>query len=141
MTDVWSGGLAFSYFPASGAGHEFDMATLSSDNSGVTTNTDFDDLVSQYAMVSFVTTLTWASAAQSTFGACPAVVMRGLTGTMLTPEDSVANMPRFIAWRMSMAAIKFVLLSDRIRTGRCHRRKHTSGFLPSDRSGTNRERW
>ncbi|KAJ7300929.1 Glucanosyltransferase-domain-containing protein, partial [Mycena albidolilacea] len=90
MTDVWSGGLAFSYFPASSAGHEFGMATLSSDNSSVTTNTDFDNLASQYAKVSFVTTHAPARAAQSTFGACPAEGASLAASAALppTPNDS-----------------------------------------------------
>ncbi|KAJ7787261.1 glycoside hydrolase family 72 protein [Mycena olivaceomarginata] len=90
MTDVWSGGLAFSYFPASSAGHEFGMATLSSDNSSVTTNTDFDNLASQYAKVSFVATPAQASAAQSTFGACPAEGASLAASATLppTPNDS-----------------------------------------------------
>ncbi|KAJ7884594.1 Glucanosyltransferase-domain-containing protein [Mycena olivaceomarginata] len=53
MTDVWSGGLAFSYFSALSAGHEFGMSTLSSDNTNVTIYADLDNLVSQYATVSF----------------------------------------------------------------------------------------
>ncbi|KAJ6585855.1 glycoside hydrolase family 72 protein [Mycena capillaripes] len=72
MTDVWSGGLAFSYFPAESTGHQFGMATLSSDNTTVTTNADFDNLVTEYGKVSFVTTPAKASAPASTFPACPA---------------------------------------------------------------------
>ncbi|KAJ7059573.1 glycoside hydrolase family 72 protein, partial [Mycena amicta] len=72
MSDVWSGGIAFSYFPAASAGHEFGMATLSSDNTTVTTNADFDNLVAQYGnLTSLPTTPTKASAAASSFSACP----------------------------------------------------------------------
>ncbi|KAJ7699558.1 glycoside hydrolase family 72 protein [Mycena rosella] len=71
MTDVWSGGIAFSYFPAQSTNHEFGMATPSSDNTTVTTNADFDNLVAQYGKVSFVNSPTQASASASSFGACP----------------------------------------------------------------------
>ncbi|KAJ7895556.1 1,3-beta-glucanosyltransferase [Mycena olivaceomarginata] len=43
MTNVWSGGLAFSYFGAISKGHEFGMAVPSSDGTSVTTNADFDN--------------------------------------------------------------------------------------------------
>jgi hypothetical protein len=72
MSDVWSGGLAYSYFHAASAGHEFGMATLSSDNKTVTTNTDYDNLVSQYAKVVFPTTPNKASAPAASYPACPA---------------------------------------------------------------------
>ena len=71
MTNIWSGGLAFSYFNASSAGHQFGMATLSADNSTVTTNQDFTNLAAQYKAVSLVNSPAQASAPQSTFGACP----------------------------------------------------------------------
>ncbi|KAJ7440607.1 1,3-beta-glucanosyltransferase [Mycena latifolia] len=72
MTNVWSGGIAFSYFPAESTGHQFGMATLSADNSTVSTNADFDNLVTQYGKVSFVNSPAQASVATATFGACPA---------------------------------------------------------------------
>ncbi|KAF7289228.1 1,3-beta-glucanosyltransferase [Mycena indigotica] len=73
MSDVWSGGIAFSYFPAAAGGHEFGMATLSSDNKTVTTNADFDNLVSQYGkLTSLPTTPAKSSVPASTFGTCPA---------------------------------------------------------------------
>ncbi|KAF7345199.1 1,3-beta-glucanosyltransferase [Mycena sanguinolenta] len=54
MTNIWSHGLAFSYFKASFAGYQFGMATLSADNTTVMTNRDFANLQSQYKSVSFV---------------------------------------------------------------------------------------
>ncbi|KAJ6479516.1 Glucanosyltransferase-domain-containing protein, partial [Mycena vitilis] len=71
MTDVWSGGLAFSYFSAQSQGHEFGMATLSTDNKTVTTNADYDNLVTQFAAVTFVNSPSKASASASSFPACP----------------------------------------------------------------------
>ncbi|KAF7300515.1 1,3-beta-glucanosyltransferase [Mycena chlorophos] len=48
MTNVWSGGAAFGYFSAMSQGHQFGMATLSSDNTSITTDADFTNLVSEY---------------------------------------------------------------------------------------------
>ncbi|KAJ7617375.1 1,3-beta-glucanosyltransferase [Roridomyces roridus] len=71
MTNVWSGGLAFSYFSAQSQGHEFGMVTLSSDNKTTTTNADWDNLLNQYKQVSFVNSPSQSSAPASSFGACP----------------------------------------------------------------------
>ncbi|KAF7345193.1 1,3-beta-glucanosyltransferase [Mycena sanguinolenta] len=90
MTNIWSGGLAFSYFNASSAGHQFGMATLSADNTTVTTNQDFANLQSQYKSVTFVNTPTQSAAAQSTYGACPQPDANLEASTTLppTPNDS-----------------------------------------------------
>ncbi|KAF8209875.1 glycoside hydrolase family 72 protein [Mycena galopus ATCC 62051] len=72
MTNVWSGGLAFSYFDATSAGHQFGMTTLSADNTTITTNQDFINLAAQYAAVSLVNAPAQGGVAASTFGACPA---------------------------------------------------------------------
>ncbi|KAF7350284.1 1,3-beta-glucanosyltransferase [Mycena venus] len=54
MTNVWSGGVAFSYFTDMSKGHDFGMAALSPDNSSVTTNADFDNLAAKFNAVTFV---------------------------------------------------------------------------------------
>lgn len=54
MTNVWSGGLAFSYFGAISKGHEFGMAVPSSDGTSVNTNADFDNLAAKFNAVTFV---------------------------------------------------------------------------------------
>ncbi|KAJ6592701.1 Glucanosyltransferase-domain-containing protein [Mycena capillaripes] len=51
LSTIWSGGLAFSYFSAISNGAQFGMATLSPDNTSVTTNADFDNLAAQYGKV------------------------------------------------------------------------------------------
>ncbi|KAF8172913.1 glycoside hydrolase family 72 protein [Mycena galopus ATCC 62051] len=71
MTNVWSGGLAFSYFNATSAGHQFGMATLSADNTTVTTDQDFTNLAAQYSAVSFVNSPAQAAAPAATYSACP----------------------------------------------------------------------
>ncbi|KAJ6612839.1 glycoside hydrolase family 72 protein [Mycena sp. CBHHK59/15] len=72
MTDVWSGGVAFSYFSALSRGHEFGMVTLSADNTTVTTNGDFENLVSEYNKVTFVNSPGKSSVSDSSFPPCPA---------------------------------------------------------------------
>ncbi|KAJ7853415.1 1,3-beta-glucanosyltransferase [Mycena leptocephala] len=90
MTDVWSGGLAFSYFSASSQGHEFGMATLSPDNKTVTTNQDFDNLAAEYGKASFVNSPAQGSVATSTFGACPVegAALAASTALPPTPNDA-----------------------------------------------------
>ncbi|KAJ6571481.1 1,3-beta-glucanosyltransferase [Mycena capillaripes] len=56
MTNVWSGGLAFSYFSVKSKGHDFGMAVISPDNTTITTNSDFDNLAAKFNAISFVTT-------------------------------------------------------------------------------------
>ncbi|KAJ7212539.1 1,3-beta-glucanosyltransferase [Mycena pura] len=90
MTDIWSGGIAFSYFPAASAGHQFGMATLSSDNKTATTNADFDNLVAQYQNVTFVNTPAQASAPSATFGACPTEGASLAASTALPPTPNEA---------------------------------------------------
>ncbi|KAJ7482936.1 1,3-beta-glucanosyltransferase [Mycena galericulata] len=72
MTNVWSGGLAFSYFAAESQGQNFGMVTLSSDNTTATTNADFANLVAQYSAVSIVNSPAQSAAPAATYGACPA---------------------------------------------------------------------
>ncbi|KAJ7081999.1 1,3-beta-glucanosyltransferase [Mycena belliarum] len=90
MTDVWSGGIAFSYFPVISTGRQFGMATLSADNATASTNADFANLAAQYAKVAFVTSPAKAAAAASTFGACPAEGARLEASKVLppTPDES-----------------------------------------------------
>ncbi len=59
---VWSGGNAFSYFPAESAQGEFGMIILSSDQSTVTPNTDFNNLQTVYNQVPFINNPTQSSA-------------------------------------------------------------------------------
>ncbi|KAJ7155198.1 glycoside hydrolase family 72 and carbohydrate-binding module family 43 [Mycena filopes] len=72
MSDVWSGGLAFGYFHAISKGHEFGMATISSDNTTVSTNGDFDNLAAAYnAITTFVNTPAKGSASAPSLPSCP----------------------------------------------------------------------
>ncbi|KAJ7466796.1 1,3-beta-glucanosyltransferase [Mycena galericulata] len=71
MTDVWSGGCAFSYFPDISRGHQFGMATPSADNSTISTNADFDNLAAQFNAVTFVNSPAKASVTTIAPAACP----------------------------------------------------------------------
>ena len=50
ITDTWSGGIAFSYFPAQSGQGQFGMVTI--DGSTVTRSDDFNRLMTQYAQIS-----------------------------------------------------------------------------------------
>ncbi|KAJ6484485.1 1,3-beta-glucanosyltransferase [Mycena vitilis] len=71
MTNVWSGGLAFSYFTDMSKGHDFGMAVLAADNSSVTTNADFDNLAAKFNAITFVKSPA-KSATAASLPACPA---------------------------------------------------------------------
>ncbi|KAJ7624905.1 1,3-beta-glucanosyltransferase [Roridomyces roridus] len=71
MTDVWSGGLAFSYFPDTSKGKNFGLMTPSSDSSSFVTTPEFDNLAAQYNAVTFVKTPTKTSVSNVQPSACP----------------------------------------------------------------------
>ncbi|CUA72380.1 1,3-beta-glucanosyltransferase gel3 [Rhizoctonia solani] len=90
MTPVWSGGLAFSYFPAVGG---YGMITLSSDNTTVTTSDDFTRLQNVLSNITFVNEPTQSSASQSTYPACPTADTNFLASSTLppTPNDATCD--------------------------------------------------
>jgi hypothetical protein len=57
---------------------------------------------------------------------------KGLSKTIVTPEDNAVSAPRFMAWTMSMSIIELVLLCDRMRTAPWSAGPLTSLFPPSD---------
>ncbi|KAH8835446.1 1,3-beta-glucanosyltransferase [Flagelloscypha sp. PMI_526] len=89
MTGIWSGGVAFSYFPAASAAGQFGMVTISTDQKTVTTSTDFDNLKSAYAAATGPNSPASGSSSSS-FGACPASSAAFAISTTLpgTPSDS-----------------------------------------------------
>ncbi|KAK7046521.1 1,3-beta-glucanosyltransferase [Favolaschia claudopus] len=94
MTDVWSGGLAFSYFSVVSRGHDFGMATLSADNKSVTTNADFDNLAAKFNGVTFVNTPAKGTAPTPTLPNCPAPSPPGwnVSNTIPpTPDDAACG--------------------------------------------------
>lgn len=72
MNTVWSGGIAFSYFPATSAQGQFGMVTISTDASTVTTSEDFDRLKTEYGKVTFINSPSQSSAGAGTYPSCPA---------------------------------------------------------------------
>ncbi|KAG6837883.1 hypothetical protein H0H93_013036 [Arthromyces matolae] len=48
MSPVWSGGVAFSYLPASSADGQFGLVSISADGTTVTTGDDFNNLKTQF---------------------------------------------------------------------------------------------
>lgn len=93
MSPVWSGGIAFSYFPARSAQGEFGMVTISSDGKTVTTGEDFDRLKTQYGAASGPNSPSRASSPASTYGACAAPSSTFLASNTLpaTPNDSACR--------------------------------------------------
>lgn len=91
MTETWSGGIAFSYFPAESGQGEFGMVTISGNT--VTTSTDFTRLAAQYANATPPNTPTQSSASGSTYPSCPSQNSTFLASSSLppTPNDAACN--------------------------------------------------
>jgi hypothetical protein len=93
MTTVWSGGLAFSYFSDISKGHEFGMAVLSSDNSSVTTNADFDNLAAMFKSVTSANSPA-QGASTATLPACPSPIPPAWNASNTippTPDDAACD--------------------------------------------------
>ncbi|THH11779.1 hypothetical protein EW145_g438 [Phellinidium pouzarii] len=90
MSPVWSGGLAFSYFPAESSDGEFGMVTISSNGSTVTTSGDFTRLVAQYSNATGPNSPSQSGAGSTQFPTCPAQNSTFLASTTLppTPNDT-----------------------------------------------------
>lgn len=71
MSDIFSGGIAFSYFPASSIQGQFGMVTISDDQSTVAVSDDFNRLKAQYTAVSGPNSPAQSSAGASSYPGCP----------------------------------------------------------------------
>jgi 1,3-beta-glucanosyltransferase GAS1 len=93
MTNVWSGGIAFSYFPAASGQGQFGMVTISADGSTVTTSADFTALATQYGSTTPANSPSQAAAGATTYPACPQQNSSFLASTTLppTPNDAACN--------------------------------------------------
>ena len=69
---TWSGGIAFSYFPAASSQGQFGMVTISADGSTVTTSDDFQLLANEYSNVTLLNSPSQSGAGTPTYSACPA---------------------------------------------------------------------
>jgi len=92
MSPVWSGGLAFSYFPAQSVQGQFGIVNISSDGTTVTTSPDFDALKTQYSQISPQNSPSQSSATTS-YPACPTTNTTFVASTSLppTPNDAACN--------------------------------------------------
>ncbi|KAI0757284.1 Glucanosyltransferase-domain-containing protein [Daedaleopsis nitida] len=91
MSDIWSGGVAFSYFPAESNDGQFGMVTVNGDT--VTTSDDYDRLKSEYGKVTFPTVPSKSDAGASQFLTCPSTNSTWLATTKLppTPNDAACK--------------------------------------------------
>ncbi|KIJ68813.1 carbohydrate-binding module family 43 protein [Hydnomerulius pinastri MD-312] len=90
MSPVWSGGIAFSYFPATSAQGQFGMVTISADGSTVTTSSDFNNLKTQYGQASPPNSPTQSAAGTTSYPACPQQDANFIGSTTLPPTPNLA---------------------------------------------------
>ncbi|ESK98183.1 glycoside hydrolase family 72 protein [Moniliophthora roreri MCA 2997] len=92
MSNVWSGGIAFSYFPASSAAGQFGMVTVSSDGRSVSTSEDFTRLKDMYANASGPNSPSRGSVTAS-YPACSPPTSAFVASTTLppTPDENACN--------------------------------------------------
>jgi len=90
---VWSGGVAFSYFPATSDAGQFGMVTISADGSTVTPNPDFTNLKTAYTQVAFVNNPAQANAPAAAYPACPQANANFLASVKLpsTPDNGACQ--------------------------------------------------
>lgn len=92
MTEIWSGGVAFSYFPASSAAGQFGMVTINPNNT-VTISSDFTRLQEQYANVTPPDAPSQSSAGSTAYPGCPSENSTFSASTTLppTPNDAACS--------------------------------------------------
>jgi hypothetical protein len=87
MSPVWSGGVAFSYFPAESAQGQFGMVNIS--GSTVTTGDDFNNLKTQYGQASPPNSPS-AGSSSSSYPACPSISSTFNASDTLPPTPNEA---------------------------------------------------
>ncbi|KAG9314720.1 carbohydrate-binding module family 43 protein/Glycoside hydrolase family 72 protein [Chiua virens] len=90
MSPVWSGGMAFSYFPAESAAGEYGIVSISADGSTVTVNQNFDNLKTQYAGALPPNSPSKSSAGSTSYPACPQQNSTMLASSTLPPTPNLA---------------------------------------------------
>lgn len=90
---TWSGGIAFSYFPAQSAQGQFGMVTISTDGLNVTTSSDFTLLQQQYSNVTFTNSPLKSAVGAPTYPSCPAnnSAFNGSPTLPPTPNTNACN--------------------------------------------------
>ncbi|KAI9572583.1 carbohydrate-binding module family 43 protein/Glycoside hydrolase family 72 protein [Boletus coccyginus] len=90
MSPVWSGGVAFSYFPASSAQGDYGIVSISSDGSTVTVNQNFNNLKTQYTQASPPNSPSKSAAGSTSYPTCPQQNSNMLASTTLPPTPNLA---------------------------------------------------
>ncbi|KAJ3718415.1 carbohydrate-binding module family 43 protein/Glycoside hydrolase family 72 protein [Lentinula raphanica] len=90
MSDVWSGGIAFSYFPAESAQGQFGMVNISSDGKTVTTGDDFSRLEAQYGNVTSPPNTPSQGSSPASYPSCPGQNSSFAASTTLPPTPNEA---------------------------------------------------
>ncbi|VDB90218.1 unnamed protein product [Peniophora sp. CBMAI 1063] len=90
-TAVWSGGVAFSYFPAFSTDGQFGMVNVT--DSTVTTGQDYDNLKTAYAAAKPQNSPTQSSAPSASYESCPSSSGTWLASNSLppTPNDAACS--------------------------------------------------
>lgn len=93
LMPMWSGGIAFSYFPAASSQGQFGMVTISADGSTVSTSSDFTLLQQQYSNVTFLNTPSESDAGTPTYPSCPAAnsIFNASSNIPPTPNTDACN--------------------------------------------------
>jgi len=89
MSDVFSGGVAFSYFPASSIQGQFGMVTISDDQNTVTVSDDFNRLKAQYTAISPPNSPARTSSSVSSYPGCPTPNATWLASDTLPPTPNI----------------------------------------------------
>ncbi|KAF9455007.1 carbohydrate-binding module family 43 protein [Macrolepiota fuliginosa MF-IS2] len=89
MSNVFSGGVAFSYFPASSVQGQFGMITIGGDGS-VQTSDDFNRLQTQYTQLSPPQSPAQASAPAAAYPSCPSANSSWAASNTLPPTPNLA---------------------------------------------------
>ena len=87
---TWSGGVAFSYFPAASSQGQFGMVTISADGSSITTSSDFQLLQQEYSNVTFINSPLQSDDGTPTYPSCPAAGSSFNASTTLPPTPNNA---------------------------------------------------
>jgi hypothetical protein len=89
MSDVFSGGVAFNYFPAQSADGQFGMVTISGDGSSVQTSQDFSNLQAAYGKATGPTSPSKSDAGSTSYPSCAQSNTTFSASTTLPPTPNV----------------------------------------------------
>ena len=90
MSPVWSGGVAFSYFPSTSAQGDYGIVSISAGGSTVTVNQNYDNLKTQYTQASPPNSPSESAAGSTSYPACPQQNSTMLASSILPPTPDLA---------------------------------------------------